>query len=72
MESCVGEETSRCTLTKAPGIGGLQGKNKGCPSSRNPVNLLQIGLVPRSGRLLPTRTTIVAGLLAPANKKKSS
>jgi hypothetical protein len=24
------------------------------------VNLLQIGLMPKSGRLLPTRTTIVA------------
>lgn len=69
MESCVGDETSRCTLTKAPGIGGLHGKKSGCPSSKNPVNRLQIGFVPRSGRLFPTRTTIVAGLFAPAITK---
>lgn len=56
---------SKCTLTKAPGIGGLHGKNRGWPSSRNPVKRLQMGLVPRSGRLLPTRTTTVAGLLLP-------
>lgn len=59
---------SRCTLTKAPGIGGLHGRNSGCPSSRNPVNLLQMGFVPKSGRLFPTRTTIVAGLLVPEIK----
>lgn len=28
-----------------------------------------MGLLPRSGLLLPTRTTIVAGLLAPDYKK---
>ena len=43
-----------------PGIGGLQGKKSGLPSSRIPENLLQIGLTPRSGLLLPTLTTIVA------------
>ena len=52
--------TSKCTDTKAPGIGGLQGKNRGRPSSKLPVNRLQTGLTPRSGRLLPTLTTIVA------------
>ena len=51
---------SKCTDTKAPGIGGLQGRKRGLPSSRLPVNRLQIGFTPRSGRLLPTRTTIVA------------
>lgn len=29
------------------------------------MNLLHIGLVPKSGLLLPTLTTIVAGFLAP-------
>ena len=48
--------------TKAPGIGGLHGKNKGRPSSMTPVNRLQMGLTPRSGRLLPTLTTMVASL----------
>ena len=48
--------------TNAPGIGGLQGKNKGRPSSITPVNRLQIGLTPKSGRLLPTLTTMVASL----------
>ena len=52
---------SKWTLTKAPGIGGLQGKNKGRPSSMNPVKRLQTGLRPMSGRLFPTLTTIVAG-----------
>lgn len=63
----MGVGTSRWTLTKAPGIGGLQGRKRGWPSSMKPVKRLQIGLVPRSGRLLPTLTTIVAGLLAPEN-----
>ena len=43
-----------------PGIGGLQGRKSGLPSSSIPVNRLQIGLTPRSGRLFPTLTTIVA------------
>ena len=30
---------SKWTLTKAPGIGGLQGRNRGRPSSTTPVNL---------------------------------
>ena len=30
---------SKCTLTNAPGIGGLQGRNNGRPSSIAPVNL---------------------------------
>ena len=41
-------------------MGGLQGRKSGLPSSMMPVNLLQMGLTPRSGLLLPTRTTIVA------------
>ena len=52
--------TSKCTDTKAPGIGGLHGRNNGRPSSKLPVNLLQTGFTPKSGRLFPTRTTIVA------------
>lgn len=52
-------------------MGGLHGRKRGWPSSRKPVNRLQIGFVPKSGRLLPTRTTIVAGLLAPEQKKNS-
>ena len=52
-----------------PGIGGLQGKNNGRPSSIIPVNLLQMGLTPRSGLLLPTRTTIVAFRPLAANVK---
>lgn len=52
-------------------MGGLQGKNSGWPSSKNPVKRLQIGFVPRSGRLFPTLTIIVAGLLAPRKKKLS-
>jgi hypothetical protein len=55
------------TLTNAPGIGGLHGRNNGLPSSINPVNRLHIGFVPRSGRLFPTRTIIVAGLFFPVN-----
>ena len=51
---------SKCTETNAPGIGGLHGRKSGLPSSRLPVNRLQIGFTPRSGRLLPTLTTIVA------------
>ena len=50
-----------CTLTKAPGMGGLHGKNNGRPSSSNPMKRLQTGLLSRSGRLFPTRTTTVAG-----------
>jgi hypothetical protein len=53
---------SKWTETKAPGIGGLQGRKRGRPSSRVPVNRLQIGLTPKSGRLFPTRTTMVAFL----------
>lgn len=34
-----------------------------------PVNLLQIGLAPKSGRLLPTLTVIVAGRLLPVTQK---
>lgn len=60
---------SRCTETKAPGIGGLQGRKRGCPSSRGPVNRLQMGFVPKSGRLLPTRTTMVPGRPSPAIMK---
>lgn len=65
MESWLGELASKWTLTKAPGMGGLQGRNSGCPSSMNPVKRLHIGFVPRSGLLFPTRTTITAGLLVP-------
>lgn len=65
MESWLRLVPSRWTLTKAPGIGGLQGKNRGFPSSRWPVKRLQMGLVPRSGRLLPTRTITVAGIFLP-------
>ncbi len=50
-----------CTDTNAPGIGGLHGRKSGLPSSRVPVKRLQTGFMPKSGRLLPTRTTIVAG-----------
>jgi hypothetical protein len=60
MESETPAGDSKWIETKAPGMGGLQGRNRGRPSSRVPVNLLQIGLMPKSGRLLPTRTTIVA------------
>lgn len=69
MESWLATGTSKWTLTKAPGIGGLHGKKSGWPSSMKPVNRLHMGFVPKSGRLLPTRTTIVAGLLAPDNGK---
>lgn len=72
MDSWLGVGDSRWTLTNAPGMGGLQGRNRGWPSSKNPVNLLQIGLLPKSGLLLPTRTTIVAGLLAPGGQKSGS
>jgi hypothetical protein len=65
MESAAGADDSRWTLTKAPGMGGLQGKNKGLPSSRKPLKRLQIGLVPKSGRLLPTLTIMLAGWLSP-------
>lgn len=68
MDKALGAFTSKCTETNAPGIGGLHGKNRGWPSSNKPVKRLQIGFVPRSGRLLPTRTTIVAGLLFPTEK----
>ena len=54
---------SSVMLTNAPGIGLAQGKNKGLPSSKKPVNLLQTGLTPKSGLLLPTLTVIIAGLL---------
>ena len=47
-------------MKKIPGIGGLHGKNKGRPSSITPVNRLQMGFTPKSGRLFPTLTTIVA------------
>ena len=47
-------------LEKVPGIGGLHGKNKGRPSSITPVKRLQMGFTPKSGRLFPTLTTIVA------------
>ena len=47
-------------LEKVPGIGGLHGKNKGRPSSITPVNRLHMGFTPKSGRLFPTLTTIVA------------
>ena len=60
MDRDTPDGASKWTETKAPGIGGLHGKKSGRPSSRVPVNRLQIGLIPRSGRLLPTRTTIVA------------
>lgn len=73
-ESCTGIGAgvfaSKCTETKAPGIGGLQGKKRGCPSSRGPVKRLQIGFVPRSGRLFPTRTTIVPGIPSPAIRER--
>lgn len=52
---------SRCTETKAPGMGRAQGRNSGRPSSMYPVNLLQIAFTPKSGLLLPTRTVTVAG-----------
>lgn len=68
IERGLGTEFSKCTDTNAPGIGGLHGRKSGCPSSRTPVKRLQIGFVPKSGRLLPTRTTTVAGLLLPENK----
>ena len=61
---------SRWTDTKAPGVGRAQGKNSGLPSSMNPVNLLQIGLTPKSGRLLPTRTVTTAGRLLAESKTK--
>ena len=57
---------SKWMETNAPGMGGLQGRNRGRPSSMTPVNLLHTGLTPRSGRLLPTRTTIVASLFLAA------
>jgi len=56
---------SMWTLTNAPGIGGLHGRNNGFPSSIKPVNRLHMGFVPRSGLLFPTRTMIVAGLFLP-------
>ena len=59
---------SKCMDTNAPGIGGLHGKNKGRPSSITPVNLLQMGFTPKSGRLLPTLTTIVASLFLAESK----
>lgn len=65
MDNGLGVFTSKCTETNAPGIGGAHGKNSGWPSSSTPLKRLQIGFVPKSGRLLPTRTTIVAGLLSP-------
>lgn len=74
-ESCTGTGAgvvaSKCTETKAPGIGGLQGKKRGCPSSRGPVKRLQIGFVPKSGRLFPTRTTIVPGIPSPAIRERA-
>ena len=64
-----GPGDSRCTDTKTPGSGRAHGKNSGLPSSMKPVNLLQIGLAPKSGRLLPTLTVIVAGRLLPVTQK---
>ena len=61
---------SKCMDTNAPGIGGLHGKNKGRPSSITPVNLLQMGFTPKSGRLLPTLTTIVASLFLAESKRR--
>lgn len=66
----VGADDSKWTETNAPGIGGLQGRKSGFPSSRQPVNLLQTGFVAKSGRLFPTLTTIVAGLFLPADNYK--
>lgn len=65
MDNWLAVGPSKWTLTNAPGIGGLHGRNNGFPSSKWPVNLLHIGFVPRSGRLLPTLTTIVAGWFLP-------
>lgn len=48
----------------------MHGRKSGLPSSKKPVYLLQTGLVARSGRLLPTLTTIVAGLFFPTVFKK--
>jgi hypothetical protein len=39
MESETPGGPSKWTLTKAPGIGGLHGRNSGRPSSITPVNL---------------------------------
>lgn len=69
MDSWLAVGPSRWTLTNAPGMGGLQGRNRGLPSSRCPVNLLQIGFVPKSGRLLPTLTTMVAGWFLPERRR---
>lgn len=63
-----GSVVSRCTETKAPGIGGLQGRKRDCPSSSDPENRLQMGFIPKSGRLLPTRTTMVPELSLTANR----
>lgn len=70
MDSGLGVLVSRWTDTKAPGIGGLHGRKRGWPSSSRPVKRLQIGLVPRSGRLFPTRTTMVAVELLPIAEKR--
>lgn len=51
---------SRWMETKAPGAGLVQGKKSGFPSSMKPWYLLQSGLLPKSGRLFPTRTAMVA------------